>query len=233
MNDYFEWNGQRSTAFGVHVTDQPSIIRAPERAKFTSVPGRSGTLTTLEGRDVYDDFILPIDCTVRDLSRLSEITTWLRGAGQLVTPEQTGGFYNARVVNQIEFAKVLRGRANRTLTVTFRCHPFWYLSGVVDTVLTESTSIITNPGNVASEPVITVEGSGDITLMIGESIIELEGVTGSITLDTPLMEAYNGATPLNEIMAGEFQMLAPGVNVVSWSGSVEKVIIKMISNSVV
>ena len=223
MRDYFEWNGQRSTAFGVHVTDQPSIIRAPERAKFTSVPGRSGTLTTLEGRDVYDDFILPIDCTVRDLSRLSEISTWLRGDGRLVTPEQPGGYYDARVVNQIEFAKVLRGRANRTFTVTFRCHPFWYLSGVEDTVLTESTSFITNPGNIASEPVITVEGSGDITLMIGESIIELEGVTGSITLDTPLFEAYKGAEPLNDHMIGDFPILAPGMNAISWSGAVTKI----------
>ena len=96
MKDYFEWNGLRSTVFGVHVTDQPGIIRAPERATFTNVPGRSGTLTTLEGAEVYDDFILPIDCTVRDLSRLSEIAMWLRGAGQLVTPEQPGGHYDAR-----------------------------------------------------------------------------------------------------------------------------------------
>ena len=41
MKDYFEWNGLRSTVFGVHVTDQPGIIRASERATFTSVPGRS------------------------------------------------------------------------------------------------------------------------------------------------------------------------------------------------
>ena len=225
MRDYFEWNGLRSTAFGVHVTDQPGIIRAPERATFTNVPGRSGTLTTLEGADVYDDFILPIDCTVRDLSRLSEIATWLRGSGKLVTPEQPGGHYDARVVNQIEFAKVLRGRMNRTFTVTFRCHPFWYLSGVADIVLTESTSIITNPGNIASEPVITVTGSGDITLMIGQTIIELEEVTGSVTLDTPLMEAYNGTTPLNEIMTGEFPQLSPGATPISWSGNVTKVTI--------
>lgn len=225
MRDYFEWNGQRSTAFGVHVTDQPGIIRASERATFTSVPGRSGTLTTLEGADVYDDFILPIDCTVRDLSRLGEISAWLRGAGRLVTPEQPGGYYDARVVNQIEFAKVLRGRTNRTFTVTFRCHPFWYLSGVADIVLTESTSIITNPGSIASEPVITVTGSGDITLMIGQSNIELEGVTGSVTLDTPLMEVYNDATPLNEILTGEFPQLPPDVVPISWTGNVTKVTI--------
>ena len=142
-----------------------------------------------------------------------------------MTPEQPGGYYDARVVNQIEFAKVLRGRTNRTFTVTFRCHPFWYLSGVADIVLTESTSIITNPGNISSEPIITVTGSGDITLMIGQSIIELEGVTESVTLDTPLMEAYNGAAPLNEIMTGAFPLLPSGPVPISWSGNVSKVTI--------
>ena len=226
MTDWFTWNGAKSTEYGIHITDQPSIIVPTERVTFTQVPARSGTLTTLEGRDVYDDFILSIECAVRDLTRLGEIGTWLRGAGHLVTPEQPGGFYNARVVNQIEFAKVLRGRANRTLAVTFRCHPFWYLSGVADIVLTESTSIITNPGNVASEPIITVTGSGDITLMIGQQIIELEEVAGSVTLDTPLMEAYSGTAPLNEIMTGEFPVLAPGMNTVSWSGDVMRIDVK-------
>lgn len=41
MNDWFEWNGVRSTAYGVHVIEPPSIIRAPERVMFTNVPGRS------------------------------------------------------------------------------------------------------------------------------------------------------------------------------------------------
>ena len=39
-----------------------------------------------------------------------------------------------------------------------------------------------SPESVYSEPVITVYGSGDITLMVGTTIVELEGVSGSITL---------------------------------------------------
>ncbi|NLX82684.1 MAG: hypothetical protein GXZ04_02560, partial [Clostridiales bacterium] len=48
MNDWFDWKGTRCTSYGIRVTQQPEIIRPPERAAFTSVPGRSGTLTTLE-----------------------------------------------------------------------------------------------------------------------------------------------------------------------------------------
>lgn len=223
MNDWFSWNGVKSTDYGIHITTQPSVIRASERATFTNVPARSGSLTTLEAEDVYDDFILPVECAVRDMSRIHEIGAWLKGAGTLRLAARPGGFFYARVANQIEFAKVLRNHENRTFTVNFRCQPFWYAEAVQPITLTASPSTITNPGNVPSEPVITVYGSGEITLMVGLTIVELEGVSGSITLDGPLMEAYFGTASMNDNMSGDYPTLAPGMNAVSWSGSVAKI----------
>ena len=55
MMDWFEWNGVRCTQYGIHVLEQPSITIPSERVTFTDVPGRSGSLTQLEGDDVYDD----------------------------------------------------------------------------------------------------------------------------------------------------------------------------------
>ena len=220
MKDWFEWNGTRCTAYGIHITEQPAIIRAPERVTFTNVPGRSGSLTTLEADDVYDDFILPVECTVSDMNRVQEISAWLRGAGTLKLAARPGGFYHARISNQIEFAKVLRNHENRTFTVNFRCKPFWYMESPPTLTLTTASTFITNPGTIASEPLITVTGSGDITLMVGMTICELSGISGSITLDTPLMEAYSGTTSLNSRMSGDFPVLLPGMNAVSWTGNV-------------
>ena len=52
---------------------------------------------------------------------------------------------------------------------------------------------------------------------------ELDGIEGSITIDCTLQEAYTGTTLHNESMSGEFPVLKPGNNAVSWSGSVTKV----------
>ena len=79
--------------------------------------------------------------------------------------------------------------------------------------------------DVYAEPIITVYGSGDITLMVGMTIIQLEGIKDSITLDSTLMEAYKGATSLNSSMSGEFPLLQPGANAVSWSGNVTSVVV--------
>ena len=92
--------------------------------------------------------------------------------------------------------------------------------------VTTSGTFINNPGSVYSEPIITVYGSGEITLMVGMTIVELDGITDSITLDTPLMEAYNGAISMNGNMSGDFPSLAPGANAVSWTGNVTKVVIQ-------
>ena len=226
MKDWFSWNGVKSTDYGVHITTQPSVIRPSERATFTNIPARSGSLTTLEADDVYDDFILPVECAVGDLSRIHEIGAWLKGAGALRLVARPGGFYHARVANQIEFSKILRNHENRAFTVNFRCQPFWYQENVPEITVTTSGTFVNNPGSVYSEPVITVHGSGEITLMVGMTIVELDGITDSITLDTPLMEAYKDTTSMNSCMSGDFPTLLPGQNAISWTGNVTKVVIQ-------
>ena len=100
------------------------------------------------------------------------------------------------------------------------------MADVEDITLTTSPTFVNNPGNVYAEPIITVYGSGDITLMVGTTIVQLEGIEDSVTLDSSLMEAYKGADSLNSSMSGEFPLLQPGANAVSWSGSVTSVVVK-------
>ncbi len=73
LDDWFEWNGVRCTDYGIHVTEQPPITIPSERATFTNVPGRSGSLTTLEGDDVYDDLLLMANCFIADPARIPDI----------------------------------------------------------------------------------------------------------------------------------------------------------------
>ena len=66
MNDWFEWNGVKCTSLGIHVSEHPPITIPEERVTFTDVPGRSGSLTTTEGMDVYNDITLTAECMIRD-----------------------------------------------------------------------------------------------------------------------------------------------------------------------
>ena len=226
MTDWFEWNGVKSTDYGIHVSEHPPITIPNERATFTAVPGRAGTLTTLEGEDVYDDMILSATCFIDDPEQIPAIAAWLRGSGTVTFANREGGFYYARITNQICFDKILRGNPHRSFVVNFRCQPFFYQENVTNVTMTVSGKFITNPGSVFSEPVITVYATGDVTLMIGTTVMTLSEVEGSITIDTPLKEAYTGVTSLNGKMSGEFPVLHPGANAVSWTGVVTKVVIQ-------
>lgn len=223
MQDWFEWNGIRSTDYGIYVTEQPALTIPAERVTFTDVPGRSGSLTTLEGDYVYDDLVLTATCVIADPSRIPEIAGWLRGSGTVIFANRAGGFYYARIVNQIPFERVLRGNPHRSFAVNFRCKPFWYESDTAEiAILTTmgSSGVVTNPGNVPSEPIITFSCSGEVTLVVAGTIIELSDMSGSITIDSTLQEAYTGSTSMNDHMSGDFPVFLPGDNMISWSGSI-------------
>ena len=223
--DWFEWNGVRCTEYGIHVLEQPPLTVPSERATFTDVPGRSGSLTTLEGENVYDDMVLTATCLIADPNRIPEIAAWLKGSGTVTFANREGGFYYARVVNQIPFEKVLRGNPHRSFSVNFRCKPFFHLDDSSETVIAHSGDFITNPGCVASEPIITVTGNGDVTLMVGMQMIELTDVDGKIIIDSVLQEVYNDDGACNEKMEGDFPVLQPGVNAISWDGDVTSVVV--------
>lgn len=223
MNDWFEWNGRKCTELGIHVSEQPPITIAAERSTFTNVPGRSGSLTVLEGDAVYDDLVLSATCFISDPSRIPEIANWLRGGGTVTFANRPGGFYYARVINQIPFEKILRGNPHRSFVVNFRCKPFWYAADGAQKITPSASTgsvTITNPGNVPSEPIITVTGTGEITLIVDMTIVELSDMNGSITIDSTLQEAYSGFTSMNHCMSGDFPTLAPGIVMISWTGNV-------------
>lgn len=226
INDWFEWNGVRCTTHGIRVSEQPPISVPAERATFTNVPGRPGSLTTLQGDDVYDDMVMTATCFIQDATRIADIAAWLKGSGRVTFANRPGGYYQARIVNQIDFEKILRGNPHRSFAVNFRCKPFWHAQNVSDIVVTTSGTVVTNPGSVYSEPVMTVYGSGDITLMIGTTLIELTGVSGNIVLDSVLKEAYKGTSLMNERMTGDFPVLKPGMNAISWGGTVTRVVVQ-------
>ena len=208
------------------MSEQPPITIPAERSTQTNVPGRPGSLTTLEGEEVYDDLLLTATCFISGPAQIPAIAAWLKGSGTVAFANRTGGYYKARIANQIPFEKVLRGNPHCSFAVNFRCFPFFYADDTPDITVTVSGTVITNPGSVYSEPVLTVYGSGDITLMVGTTIVELTGISESIVIDSVLQEAYLGNTLMNDHMSGEFPVLRPGMNAISWTGEVARVVVR-------
>lgn len=223
MSGWFKWNGVKSTDLGIYVSEHPPITYPNERAEYINVPGRSGSLAMLEGEEVYDDLTLSAQCSMRDASRINEIGAWLRGSGTVEFGNRTGGYFKARIANQVPFAQIMRGKKNLQFAVSFRCKPFWYSNDDTAVVLA-SNGTISNPGNAACEPRITVTAAGDYTLVVNGCMMEVTG--GSIIIDSELRDCLSadGASLANgRVTMDEFPKLDPGANNVSWTGNVTKV----------
>ncbi len=225
MADWFDFNGTRSTALGVYVAEYPPVTLPEERVEFKQPLGRSGSLALLEGDAVYNDVVLSIDCFVRDLSKIDQIAAWLRGRGALVLGNADNRYYDARCVNQLELAKIMRGHAHRSFAAVFRCQPYRYAYPAPATITkTVSGQTITNSGNVDAEPLIVVTGSGDVTLTIGAKTVQIAGLASKITIDVAAGLAYNGAVNLTGSLTGDWPLtIPPGINAVSWVGDVTKI----------
>lgn len=218
---YFVWNGVKSTDFGVFVTEYPEIVRAEERVKFLTVQGRSGSLTQIEGDDIFDDVTLSVECGIKEFANIRKAASIMRGTGKLAFPYRHGEYTNARVINQISFEEFVKARPNREFKINFRCSPFWY-SETLDVAVLNSVSGMTtrvnNRGDVKSYPVITVSGYGSGSLTVNGDTVELKDIEGKIVLDCAAQEAYSDVREMNTRMTGEFPVIRPGVNVITLSG---------------
>ena len=92
MNDWFEWNGVRCTQYGIYVSELPPPTIPSERVTYTNVPGRPGSLTTLEGEDVYEDVVLTAQCFLSDPTKIPAIARWLKGSGKVAFAHRQGAF---------------------------------------------------------------------------------------------------------------------------------------------
>lgn len=224
MNDYFVWNGVNSQTKGIHVSAFPPRIIPAERESTSKIPGRSGSLTVLEGESVYDDVVLTCTCWIDRESRIDELIPWLRGSGTVTFGNRTNGYYNARIANQISFEKVLRGAPQREFKVNFRCNPMFYLN-TADTTLTQSGTFLQNMGTIYAEPVLKVTLTADAQISVGSTIFQLQGTTGEITVDTPRLECRKGVLNAGGNMVGSFPVIPKAGAYVNWTGGVSRIVV--------
>lgn len=224
---YFKWNDISSETYGIIVLGLPTYLSPAERAEQVTVPGRSGFLTMMQGRDVFDQINLSCTCLINDISNIPSITAWLRGSNKKIEfSDRPTGYYKGKVANQLQYDKVVRGNPHRSFSVQFIAQPYFYLtSGDTEVSIPSTGYRFTNPGNVSSQPIIELRGTGDVTLTAGADLSDVQstmlvddlGDLSYIILDCEAKIAY-GATlenptvevPLNHKVTGEWLTLGTG-----------------------
>lgn len=205
--------------FPLLVTEVGRRQKAAEQIERFEVPYRNGALTIRSDR--YESYPREMRMVCTDKDAIGGINEWLDGHGVLRTDLDRGGFFIADVVSGLEYENYLRDID--AFSVEFLIDPFFYLdSGEIMITSTAAFSLI-NPGNIYSQPLITVYGSGDITLNINSQFVQLTGVETSITMDSKLALCYRDTLNMGAKMTGEYILMDTGTNNIEWTGSVTKI----------
>ncbi len=199
----------------------PERISPKRRDESIVISGRHGTLTATDG--TFETYILQVEFVLKDISKIDKICSHFKDEGDLIFSNNLDRKFKAKVNNQIEFSRIIRDL--KRFVVEFEVQPFMYEASPAILTLTEPTSIL-NVGTFESEPIITVYGQGDITLIINNLNIILNAVEEKITINSEALNAYNETLSLNNKMSGDFPIFNTGENTISWMGSVTRLEIK-------
>lgn len=108
--------------------------------------------------------------------------------------------------------------------VTFKCRAEKFLASGNNRINVATGSSVNNPTNFIAKPLIYVEGLGSGTLVVGGTTVNLTGLADYIYIDCDKMDVYRlPAENRNSLMTGNFPVLNPGNNIVTFTGGITSV----------
>lgn len=227
--NYIIWNNKDSRDIkGLLISELPPITKPKMRANEIVIDGVDGSIIEELGYESYDKTIA-IGLTIG--ADLDKITEFFTGSGEIVFSNEPDKYYIARIINGIEYARLLR---YKVATVTFRVQPFKYNRVEVARQATSErqSMVVENIGNHTAKPLITVTGSGLIYLAVnGQTVCLYDFPEGenTVVLDSEKQDAYWDNALKNRYMAGDFPIFEKGNNTLSWIGAVESIEIRKYS----
>ena len=217
-----------SLEYALLISEKSSYKGAARDVTYTSVPGRSGDLLTDNGR--YKNITIPyklslLNTTDRSFAVLAhQIKGWLLSeAGYFRLWDSYDGKY-FRLASYNDEADIQQElRETGALSLSFNCKPFKYsFEGQNPVVFTAGGSLY-NAEFFPSSPYIKITGSGTVTLTINNASFTFSDIDEYIEIDSEAMNAYKGTVAKNNKMTGAgFPTLAPGKNVIAWTGNVTR-----------
>ena len=164
-----------------------------------------------------------MECALIKRAKLDEVAAWLVGSGEMTFSTEPDKVYRVMIANKISIAQMMR--VFQKFQVILDTQPFKYsVNAAGDALELTAPTTIRNSGTVYSEPLITVYGSGDITLTINGADFPLYGVEESITIDSEMMEVFKGNINQNSKYGGaDFPRFEVGKNEIRWTGHVSKI----------
>lgn len=218
----FYFNGESCRDYGIYVSGS-GTFNAPELDVTTyEIPGKNGDLVISNGRYKNIEVVYPAFIRNNFRYNAARARAWLlspQGYCRLSDDYHPYEFRIARFKGPIDFDMRFLNLGGEC-DLIFDCKPQRFLTSGEQEKVFLAANTLTNLTLFPAKPMITVYGTGSGTVTIGDTMVELSGISDYITLDCDLQDAYKGTENCNSKMTGIFPTLEPGDNVVNFTGNI-------------
>lgn len=221
------FNGNKSLNLNLFLENYPSIPITNEEYEEVPIEGRNGKLIINKG--TYPDKKIPFTFTILsprieiDFERVYEWLTEIED-NRLIFGRRDRCYKVKKVIFgdiQKEF------RSIGEFDVTFLCEPFLQDLDKTTHEITTSGFKINYDGNAPGDTLIKVYGSGNIQLTINGETMQINNVTDYVEIDSDLLQVRNqDGTSKDDDTLGDFILFTKGENVISYTGTVTKVVVE-------
>lgn len=199
-----------------------SDIQVPE-AEYESeyIEGRDGSVNRfLYYKDVEQTIEFNILEEFNIKSQIRKIKAWLLNAESFYFSDDQEIY---RKIKTVKIDGIKNDIAEYgDFEVKFTCDPFEYVRNDKAVVATNGGNI-DNIGTYKSLPVLTLYGAGDSTVTVNDQTFTMNLQKDYAKVDSDIMEVYFQNTNLGQQMTGDFPILLPGKNKISWTGGITKI----------
>ena len=219
-NIWFSYNGKKNSDYGLEMLSMPTRPHPARKGDLVDVPGRDGKLFMDE--NAYDRVLVTIQ-VIAPGSKMDAIRAWLTGSGVLVFGDDPNRAYRASVTKEFGISNRNPRMDAQEFMITFDCEPYRYEYPAPEAIsIAKSGDSVNNTGTAPARPEITVQGSGDVTIIVNGYQIDIDDLETGAVIDCELMECFNAdKTQLinQKFTMDDFPVLKPGANIVTWSAA--------------
>ena len=226
LNETFYLDGIDSRSAGIQLQAPIEFSEAVPIVEAQTIPGRNGDLIWETGSYENRSGSASCFCLQKDVEKaISSAGRFLmgkKGYRRLETSDDPNHYWLARVGNSPRIEQRLRMLA--PFEIGFDCKPQRFVkSGENAVVFTDNGSLFNQYGQIAL-PFITLYGQGAGRLTIGDCVVDVKALDGTLYLDSDTQNAYNnnGNQNLN-INAPVFPVLGDGEIPIAFRGGIERV----------
>lgn len=205
------------------VQKYPERTIAKRKYEVISVPGRNGDLYFSQDafENVVQEYDVYISAEQEKLPAMArKAAEWLSVPGyhELWDSYEPEIFRLAYYAGSQNIENIFQ-RFGR-MKLAFSCKPQRFLNSGKEAQVFSDTGALHNPTMCNASPELTVYGTGSGTVTVGNITFVLSEISEYIVVDSDLQDAYKGLLNQNAKMTGEFPVLHPGENIISWTGDI-------------